>query len=59
MPFYDGIDKSATEGRRTLERLLALRQELAGQITQRTLKETLLLATWNIREFDTPACGVI
>jgi len=27
---------------------------LSQQIPSRTLKETLLLATWNIREFDTP-----
>ena len=57
MPFYREIDQESEQGRRTLERLLALREHLDRKIPDRTLKETLLLATWNIREFDSPAYG--
>jgi endonuclease/exonuclease/phosphatase family metal-dependent hydrolase len=34
--------------------LLLLRETLKQEIPERTQKETLLLATWNIREFDSP-----
>lgn len=57
MPFYYKIDSRKPEGRRTAERLLLLRHHLAAQIPRRTLNDTLLLATWNIREFDSPAYG--
>ena len=57
MPFYQNIDPRTTEGQRTIERLLALRQALDDKIPARTLNETLLLATWNIREFDSSAYG--
>jgi endonuclease/exonuclease/phosphatase family metal-dependent hydrolase len=57
MPFYREIDESSKEGQRTLERLLALREQLDRDIPGRTLEDTLLLATWNIREFDSPAYG--
>lgn len=58
MPFYNRafLTKGA-KGRRTLERLLALRAQLDEQIPARTQQETLLLATWNIRDFDKPAYG--
>lgn len=45
-------------GRRTIEKLLTLRGALDGAIPQRTLEETLLLATWNIREFDSGKYGL-
>ncbi len=57
MPSYQDIDPTTPEGQRTVERLLALRQSLDCRIPKRTLNETLLLATWNIREFDGPAYG--
>jgi endonuclease/exonuclease/phosphatase family metal-dependent hydrolase len=57
MPFYQGIDPHTTDGKRTLERLLALRAQLDGEIPPRDLFSNLLLATWNIREFDSPAYG--
>lgn len=61
MPFYHEIEKYAAEGKldrkRALERLISLRKALEAQIPQRTLKEMLLLATWNIRDFDTPDYG--
>lgn len=57
MPFYKKIIEDTAAGKRTLERLLNLRQGLRGQIPNRTLKENLLLATWNIRDFDKPVYG--
>lgn len=36
---------------RISERLLALRQQLSDEIPEKTATRTLLLATWNIREF--------
>jgi exonuclease III len=57
MPFYHYINPGSTSGKRTVERLLALRQQLDRQIPKRSLSENLLLATWNIREFDSPAYG--
>ena len=57
MPFYHEINQSTVEGRRILERLLALREQLDRDIPPRSLTETLLLGTWNIREFDSPAYG--
>ena len=57
MPFYKDINQQSEEGRRILERLLALRAHLAQEIPPRALDSNLLLATWNIREFDSPAYG--
>ncbi len=56
MPLYYRIDGATKSGRRTAERLLRLRGQLA-EIPERTLADTLLLATWNIREFDSRAYG--
>ena len=36
---------------RVVERLLTLREQLRAQIPEKTATQTLLLATWNIREF--------
>lgn len=57
MPFYRDINAKTPEGKRTLDRLLKLRAQLAAEIPARTQKETLLLATWNIRDFDKPTFG--
>ena len=57
MPFYQQINSTTEEGKRTLDRLLSLRKSIKKQIPQRTLKETLLLATWNIRDFDKATYG--
>jgi hypothetical protein len=60
MPFYQEIDKYA-EGRldrqRTVDHLISPRQALRELIPERTLVEKLLLATWNIRDFDTTDYG--
>jgi hypothetical protein len=57
MPFYKKINENTTEGKRTLQKLLALRAGLKVEVPERTLDKNLLLATWNIRDFDKPAYG--
>ena len=56
MPFYNTIDTKTTEGKRTVCRLLKLREGL-DEIPEKTVDETLLLATWNIRDFDKSSYG--
>jgi endonuclease/exonuclease/phosphatase family metal-dependent hydrolase len=57
MPRYGHIRKETPDARRRVERLLSLRNLLRnkkraeGGIPDRTLGKSLLLATWNIREF--------
>jgi Predicted extracellular nuclease len=52
MVYYTPVKKIAdiTERERTIENILRLRQQLDKEIPKRS-DETLLLATWNIREF--------
>lgn len=57
MPFYYNIDEKTDAGKRTAKNLLALREQLNADVPKRTVDGTLLLATWNIREFDSPAYG--
>ncbi|MGH2552161.1 MAG: endonuclease/exonuclease/phosphatase family protein [Chitinophagaceae bacterium] len=57
MPAYQFIDAAIPAGKRTIERILALRKKIKAEIPEKKLNETLLLATWNIREFDSPAYG--
>lgn len=53
MPMYWPIKhwKSA-DRERVIDHLGALRKLIAKQVPQRTATDTLLLATWNIRDFD-------
>ncbi len=59
MPFYYNIDSTTRAGRRSATRLLALRDaiETTDNVPARTLNDTLLLATWNIREFGAGKYG--
>jgi endonuclease/exonuclease/phosphatase family metal-dependent hydrolase len=57
MVFYDRIDGNTTAGKRTAERLLKLREALRREIPQRDIAGSLVLASWNIREFDSSAYG--
>jgi endonuclease/exonuclease/phosphatase family metal-dependent hydrolase len=57
MPFYAPINNATPQGRRTAERLLALRAQLTAEIPARAVSGNLLIATWNIREFESPAYG--
>ena len=54
MPYYAGLKqiKDATVRKRTIAGLQRLRPALVAAIPPRTATDTLLLATWNIREFD-------
>lgn len=57
MPFFYDLDKSNPEHQRIADRLMDLDLRLSAEIPAKTLDETLLIATWNIREFDSPAYG--
>lgn len=54
MPYYFPLKHNfaADESQRTASNLLALRRQLRDEIPPRTVNDTLLLATWNIRDFD-------
>lgn len=47
----------AAEKVRTAERLLALRQKLRSEVTERAGRNSLLIATWNLRDFDSNRFG--
>lgn len=53
MPYYHPIRniRNKEEQLRTIEKLLLLRRQLDRDIPGKTATDTLLLATWNIREF--------
>jgi endonuclease/exonuclease/phosphatase family metal-dependent hydrolase len=52
MPYYKPINNlEPTVRARTVDRLLLLRDKIRSEVPQRTARESLLLATWNIREF--------
>lgn len=54
MPYYSPIRKirSKEERLRVIDNLLLLRKQLDKEIPAKTATDTLLLATWNIREFS-------
>ena len=55
---YWQLKRWQTEHRqRTIDNLMALRAHIAKNVPQRTASETLLLATWNIRDFDSNKFG--
>lgn len=53
MPYYAPIKRirDKDERKRLIDKLLALRKKLQKDIPAKTARDTLLLATWNIREF--------
>jgi endonuclease/exonuclease/phosphatase family metal-dependent hydrolase len=60
MPFYSGLRRHArdpAERARAAAKLIALRRQLESELPPRNVAETLLLATWNIREFDSTKYG--
>ena len=59
MIFYSGIKaiKNPEERARTVAGLKALRQALSTQVPTKSSTDNLLLATWNIREFDSGRYG--
>lgn len=58
MPLTDILARATlTEQRRISAKLLTLRAQLDAQIPSRNIDRSLLLATWNIREFDSDKYG--
>jgi endonuclease/exonuclease/phosphatase family metal-dependent hydrolase len=53
MPYYKNIKGIRNKSKRLqiVDKLLILRKQLDREIPQKTASDTLLLATWNIREF--------
>lgn len=51
MPFYNRLSASREVDRRTATGLLRLRAALLGAIPPKTLDDTVLIASWNLREF--------
>lgn len=54
MPYYFPLKHNLAheERQNAAARLLALRDQIRQEIPRRTIQDTLLLATWNIRDFD-------
>lgn len=54
MVFYYKLKRiyHAKERKRVIQNIIALRKQLCEEIPKRTAKDTLLLASWNIRDFD-------
>jgi endonuclease/exonuclease/phosphatase family metal-dependent hydrolase len=61
MPYYAGLKHGKLKIAQKKEistRILALKDALkANKIPAKTVSETLLLATWNLREFEAPSYG--
>jgi endonuclease/exonuclease/phosphatase family metal-dependent hydrolase len=60
MPFYPGLKRppfTSDERIRAADRLLSLRKQLRNKVPARTVTDSLLLATWNIRDFDSNKFG--
>jgi len=51
MPFYKSINPATTEGKRTIEGLIRLREKLNVEIPVSRTDGNLLVCSWNIREF--------
>lgn len=58
MPMYWQLKSWKTDDRtRAIDHLTALRKHLAREVPRRTASQTLLLATWNLRDFDSNKFG--
>jgi hypothetical protein len=58
MPLYYSLSGETTDGRRTAEGLVRLKDAFDKEkLPRRTADHTLMLATWNIREFDSAKYG--
>ena len=58
MPFYYGIDGKTASGKQIADGLLRLKDGLDAEgLPKRTVSDTLMLATWNIREFGRSKFG--
>jgi endonuclease/exonuclease/phosphatase family metal-dependent hydrolase len=53
MPMYWQLKRwKATDRERAIDHIAALRKHIAQSVPRRTASDTLLLATWNLRDFD-------
>src|SRR6185503_18391982 len=54
MPYYHPLEliTDLPERKRIIDNILALRLELKKQVPPKTDRQTLLIATWNLREFS-------
>ena len=50
MPYYKKLNPKISSDKRTAEKLLVLKTALDNSIPAKTVDQTLLLASWNIRE---------
>jgi hypothetical protein len=59
MPFYFPINNnfSPDESHRAATNLISLRKQLREDLPARTMNNTLILATWNLRDFDSNKFG--
>lgn len=57
MPFYYTLKADNPDDQRTARGLLKLREQLRAELPKRDVDGSLLLATWNIREFDSAKYG--
>lgn len=58
MPMYWQLKRwNEVDRKRTIDHLGALRKLIAKSVPRRTVSDTLLLATWNIRDFDSNKFG--
>lgn len=58
MPFYYELKRRPAEEReRTVDTLLRLRGQIRRELPAKTVRDTLNLATWNIRDFDSNKFG--
>ncbi len=58
MPFYPSIKRYSKKDRsRTVDSLQRLRAKLTREIPPRDIEDNLLLATWNLRDFDSNKFG--
>ena len=57
MPYRYQIDQALESGARTARGLLRLREYLDVHVPTRRLDESLIVATWNLREFDSAKYG--
>jgi len=57
MPFYQALKSKSKKNKRTISKLLQLRKHLKNEIPRKK-EDSLLLCTWNIRDFDKPNHGI-
>lgn len=57
MPYYKPLSYKSEENNRIINKIKILRSSLKINVPKKTHSENLLLATWNIRDFDKPNWG--